>query len=222
MDMAVLPVNKRQFIFFLRYLRGNAGRRIPHRVFLGRRSAAHRLLRRVRMANHKCCDAMDSPDGKFLMTRRTFRIEKRGTELITKILGSRTTGGSDGSFGDRECWRRLGRPDRQCPGADTRERTDCGCDNDDSVQRIRHCRQAFSAADRPIQEFHLRRRPLGTAMAATRQGHPASGVELWALRQRRMTTLPGAPFYRLNSYRRAEVAVDPVAGIGLPAREFKS
>jgi hypothetical protein len=35
-------------------------------------------------------------------------------------------------------------------------------------------------------------------------------------------TVPSAPFYRLNVYRRAEVAIDPVAGIGLLAREFKS
>jgi hypothetical protein len=37
-----------------------------------------------------------------------------------------------------------------------------------------------------------------------------------------MSVLPGAPFQRLNIDRRAEVAIDPVAGIGLLAREFKS
>jgi hypothetical protein len=37
-----------------------------------------------------------------------------------------------------------------------------------------------------------------------------------------MSVLPGAPFQRLNIDRRAEVAIDPVAGIGLLARKFKS
>ena len=50
------------------YWRGNAGRRIPHRVFLGQRLAAQQLLLRVRTANHISCDAMASPDGKPLMT----------------------------------------------------------------------------------------------------------------------------------------------------------
>src|ERR1700722_20965002 len=39
------------------YWRGSAGRRIPHRVFLGKRLAAQLLLH-VRTANHKSCDAM--------------------------------------------------------------------------------------------------------------------------------------------------------------------
>jgi hypothetical protein len=59
-------------------------------------------------------------------------------------------------------------------------------------------------------------------MVATRERRPASGIDLWALRLRRMSVLPGAPFQRLNIDRRAEVAIDPVAGIGLLAREFKS
>jgi hypothetical protein len=58
-------------------------------------------------------------------------------------------------------------------------------------------------------------------MTALWQRQPASGVDLQALRLRRMT-VPSAPFDRLNVYRRAEVAIDPVAGIGLAAREFKS
>jgi hypothetical protein len=58
-------------------------------------------------------------------------------------------------------------------------------------------------------------------MAATRRAQPAFAVDQQALRLRRMT-VPSAPFYRLNVYRRAEVAIDPVARIGLLAREFKS
>src|ERR1700676_5730955 len=58
-------------------------------------------------------------------------------------------------------------------------------------------------------------------MTAMWQRQPASGVDLQALRLRRMT-VPSAPFDRLDIYRRAEVAIDPVARIGLPAREFKS
>jgi hypothetical protein len=57
-------------------------------------------------------------------------------------------------------------------------------------------------------------------MTAMWQRSPASGLR--ALWLRRMTVLPGAPFDRLNVDRRAEVAVDPVARIGLSAREFKS
>jgi hypothetical protein len=49
------------------YLRGNARRRIPHRVFLGRRSAAQRFLLCFRAANHKRCDAMGSAAGKLLV-----------------------------------------------------------------------------------------------------------------------------------------------------------
>jgi hypothetical protein len=37
-----------------------------------------------------------------------------------------------------------------------------------------------------------------------------------------MSVLPGAPFQWLNIDRGAEVAIDPVAGIGPLAREFKS
>jgi hypothetical protein len=59
-------------------------------------------------------------------------------------------------------------------------------------------------------------------MVTTRERQPASGIDLWALRLRRMTVLPGAPFQRLNIDRGAEVAIDPVAGIGPLAREFKS
>jgi hypothetical protein len=59
-------------------------------------------------------------------------------------------------------------------------------------------------------------------MTAMRHGQPASGVNLRVLWLRRMTVLPSAPFHRLDVYRRAEIAVDPVARIGLPAREFKS
>src|SRR6202035_2647931 len=59
-------------------------------------------------------------------------------------------------------------------------------------------------------------------MTALWQRPPAFGVELRALWLRRMTVLPSAPLDRLNVDRRAEVAVDPVARIGLPAREFKS
>src|ERR1700685_3348704 len=204
------------------YLRGNAGRRIPHRVFLGRRSAARHLLLRVRTANNKGRDAMGSPAGKPLMRRCTCRIEKRGTELLTGVLGSQAAPGSDGNFGDRGWLRRRSQPDRQCPCADPRERTDRGCDHDDADQRVRHGRQAFSPADRPIQVLDLDpgRQP-GTAMSATRQRQPASAVDLQALRLRRMT-VPSAPGYGLNVYRRAEVAVDPAAGIGLLAREFES
>ena len=80
----------------------------------------------------------------------------------------------------------------------------------------------FRPADRPIRVLHLcRGQPPGSPMATTRQGQPASGVDLQALRLRRMT-VPSAPFHRLNIYRRAEVAIDPVAGIGLLAREFES
>src|SRR5580704_5383689 len=58
-------------------------------------------------------------------------------------------------------------------------------------------------------------------MTALWQRPPAFAVELRAQWLRRMTVLPSAPFDRLDVYRRAEVAVDPVARIGLPAREFK-
>ena len=96
--MAVFPVNKRRFILWLRFLRGNARRRIPHRVLLGRRSAAQRFLLRFRAANHKRCNAMGSADGKPLMARCTCRIEKRGTELLTGVLGARASRGGDGGF----------------------------------------------------------------------------------------------------------------------------
>jgi hypothetical protein len=59
-------------------------------------------------------------------------------------------------------------------------------------------------------------------MSATLQGQPASGVDLWALRLRRMTVLPSAPFHGLNIYGRAEVAIDPVAGICPLAGELES
>src|SRR6202023_1172451 len=59
-------------------------------------------------------------------------------------------------------------------------------------------------------------------MTALWQRQPASGVELWALWLRHVTVLTSAPFDRWDVYRRAEVAVDPVARIGLPARKFKS
>src|SRR5580700_903099 len=205
------------------YLRGNAGRRIPHRVFFGRRSAARQLLLRVGTANHKSCDAMVSAAGKPLMRCCACRIEKRGAEFLTEILGSRGARGGTGRYRDRGCWRRLSWADRQCPCADARERTDDRRHNDDADQRVRHGRQGFAPPDRPIQVLDLYRgRQLGAAMAATRGGQPASGVDLRDLRLRRMLVLPGAPFYRFNLYRRAEVAIDPVAGIGLPAREFKS
>src|ERR1700720_4113283 len=98
--MAVLPVNKRRFILWLCYLRGNARRRIPHRVFLGRRSAAQRFLLCFRAANHKCCNAMGSADGKPLVARCTCRIEKRGTELLTGVFSARVARSGDGGFAD--------------------------------------------------------------------------------------------------------------------------
>jgi hypothetical protein len=165
---------------------------------------------------------MGSPTGKPLMRRCTGRVEKRGAESLTKVVGWRRACGEDGGCRVGGCRRRLRQADRQCPCADARKRTDGRGDNDDADQRVRHGRQGFSPADRPIQVFDLcRRRQPGTAMSATRQGQPASGVDLQALRLRRMT-VPSAPLYGSNVYRRAEVAVDPVAGIGLPAREFKS
>ena len=47
-------------------------------------------------------------------------------------------------------------------------------------------------------------------------------AQLQDLTRLRRMTVPSAPFDRLSLDRRAEVAVDPVARIGLPAREFKS
>ena len=42
------------------------------------------------------------------------------------------------------------------------------------------------------------------------------------MRLRRVTVLPNAPFNRLNLYPCTEVYVDPVTGIRIQAREFKS
>src|SRR5580704_11905563 len=221
--MAVLPVDKRRFILWLLIYVGNASRSIPHQVSLGRRSAALQLLLRVRTANDISCDAMDSPAGKPLARCCTCRIEKRGAELLTRVPGWRGDCGRDGRYGDGGSGRRRSQPDRQRPCAYARERTDCGCDNDDADQRVRHGREDFRPADGPIQRFQLcPGQPLGDPMVATRERRPASGIDLWALRLRRMSVLPGAPFQRLNIDRGAEVAIDPVAGIVLLARKFKS
>jgi hypothetical protein len=221
--MAVLPVNKRRFILWLLIYVGNASRSIPHQVSLGGRSAARPLLLRVRTANDISCDAMGSPAGKPLMRCCTCRIEKRGAELLTRVPGWRGDCGGDGRYGDGGSERRRSQPDRQRPCAYARERTDCGCDNDDADQRVRHGREDFRPADGPMQRLHLGRgQPLGNPMVATQQGRAASGIDLRALRLRRMSVLPGAPFQWLNIDRRAEVAIDPVAGIGLLARKFKS
>jgi len=221
--MAVLPVDKRRFILWLLIYVGNASRSIPHQVSLGRRSAARQLLLRVRTANDISCDAMDSPAGKPLMRCCTCRIEKRGAELLTRIPGGRGDCGRDGRYGDGGSGRRRSQPDRQRPCAYARERTDCGCDNGDADQRVRHGREDFRPPDGPIQRPHLcPGQPLGNPMVTTRERQPASGIDLWALRLRRMTVLPGAPFQRLNIDRGAEVAIDPVAGIVLLARKFKS
>jgi hypothetical protein len=212
------PCQQTPIYFLASYLRGNADERIPHRVFLGKRLAARQLLLRVRTANHKSCDAMDSPGRKLPMRCCTFRIEKRGAKVLAGVRALRGAHGGDGG------WRRRpGQADRQRPCAYARERTDHRGDNGDTDQRVAHGRKGFPRPDRPIQVLNPSwRRQLGTAMAATRQRQPASGIDLWALRLRRITVLPSAPLHRLNIYRRAEVAVDPVAGIGLLARELES
>jgi hypothetical protein len=165
---------------------------------------------------------MASADGKPLMRCCTCRVEKRGAEFRAEVLGWREARGGDGRYGDGG-WRRWrSRADRQCPCADPRERTDRRCDNHDANQRVRHGRENFRPAHGPIRAFYLcRGQPLGRAMATTRQGGPASGVDPEAPRLRQMTVRPSAPFHRLNIDRRAEVAIDPVAGIGPLTREFK-
>jgi hypothetical protein len=177
--MAGLPVNKRRFILWLFIDVGMRAVAFRIESFLGRRSAAQRLLLRFRTANHKGGDAMGSPAGKPLVRRCTGRVEKRGAEALTKVLGWRRARGEDGSCRVGRCRRRLRQADRQCPCADARERTDGRGDNDDADQRVRHGSQGFSPADRPIQVFDLcRGRQPGTAMSATRQRQPASGVDL--------------------------------------------
>jgi hypothetical protein len=59
-------------------------------------------------------------------------------------------------------------------------------------------------------------------MIAMRQRGRLIDLRLRTVRLRGFTALPNAPFYRVNCYPRAEVYIDPIAGIGLLTWEFES
>jgi len=175
---------------------------------------------------------MGAAEDMLLRTARAGRVEKRGAKVVTGISGARQARGSDMACSSDMAGRRRRRrheTDRKGASAYLCERSGCRRGGDDADQHVGDGRQVSPAdraggadrADRLIRQFHCLRGRLPGARSATGRAQAAFDFDRPGLRLQRMSVPPGAPFDRSNPDRRAEVAVDPVTGIGLLAGKLQ-